>query len=223
MKLALRAISAATTLALALALSTQAAAAIMKAEYTGKFWGFESFDDAGYFGVGTDLTEVPFNVTFVYDTSISDASVPGIYDQNLGGSLFGGPSPIISASIKVNNITRSFESDYVGYVLINRLGGFALHQSSKIQGEDAIYITAFPIGDLPTSLTSPYSSDISCAVATLCGGFVFRGGRNQIVSGNFNPSHITITAVPEPTTWALMIGGFGLAGAALRRQRELAS
>ena len=25
--------------------------------------------------------------------------------------------------------------------------------------------------------------------------------------------------VPEPTTWALMLGGFGLAGAALRRRR----
>jgi hypothetical protein len=28
-------------------------------------------------------------------------------------------------------------------------------------------------------------------------------------------------AVPEPTTWALMIGGFGLAGAALRRRRAV--
>jgi hypothetical protein len=29
--------------------------------------------------------------------------------------------------------------------------------------------------------------------------------------------------VPEPTTWALMIGGFGLAGAALRRRRAVAA
>jgi hypothetical protein len=31
------------------------------------------------------------------------------------------------------------------------------------------------------------------------------------------------TAVPEPATWALMIGGFGLAGASLRRRRALAA
>ena len=28
-----------------------------------------------------------------------------------------------------------------------------------------------------------------------------------------------MNAVPEPTTWALMITGFGLAGAALRRRK----
>lgn len=31
----------------------------------------------------------------------------------------------------------------------------------------------------------------------------------------------TMAAVPEPTTWAMMICGFGLAGATLRRRREL--
>jgi hypothetical protein len=42
-------------------------------------------------------------------------------------------------------------------------------------------------------------------------------GREQDRYGNplFNPS-----AVPEPASWALMIGGFGLAGAALRNRRR---
>lgn len=31
--------------------------------------------------------------------------------------------------------------------------------------------------------------------------------------------HISTSAVPEPATWAMMIAGFGLAGAAIRRRR----
>jgi len=33
------------------------------------------------------------------------------------------------------------------------------------------------------------------------------------------PLMLTVTAVPEPMTWALMLGGFALTGAALRRRR----
>jgi hypothetical protein len=37
-------------------------------------------------------------------------------------------------------------------------------------------------------------------------------------------SSITITEVPEPSTWVLMLTGFGLGGAALRsRRRALAA
>jgi len=40
---------------------------------------------------------------------------------------------------------------------------------------------------------------------------------------NFAPVEINaFQAVPEPTTWALMISGFGMAGAALRRRRRVA-
>jgi hypothetical protein len=36
---------------------------------------------------------------------------------------------------------------------------------------------------------------------------------------NANSIDVTVTQVPEPATWALMIAGFSLAGAALRRRR----
>ena len=32
-----------------------------------------------------------------------------------------------------------------------------------------------------------------------------------------------VTAVPEPAAWALMIGGFGLVGAASRRRAKVAT
>lgn len=54
--------------------------------------------------------------------------------------------------------------------------------------------------------------------------FDFGGGNvKQIVltsgSNSFEVDNFAVAAVPEPTTWALMIMGFGSAGAMLRRRR----
>ena len=57
-------------------------------------------------------------------------------------------------------------------------------------------------------------------------GVGWQGGTDE----SFGVDSVNITynarqggAVPEPASWALMIGGFGLAGAALRRRRALAA
>lgn len=43
---------------------------------------------------------------------------------------------------------------------------------------------------------------------------------SQVANGNdFGVDNISLTAVPEPASWALMIMGFGSAGAMLRRRR----
>lgn len=61
------------------------------------------------------------------------------------------------------------------------------------------------------------------------GGFTFVGsGNDTITLASLDPSgnagvffdNVSVTGpVPEPATWALMIGGFGMAGAMLRRRR----
>ncbi|MBN8832151.1 MAG: PEP-CTERM sorting domain-containing protein [Sphingomonadales bacterium] len=44
-------------------------------------------------------------------------------------------------------------------------------------------------------------------------------GKQDLLFYTFTPAN----AVPEPATWAMMIGGFGLAGAAMRRRKTSVS
>jgi hypothetical protein len=47
------------------------------------------------------------------------------------------------------------------------------------------------------------------------------GNNNQ--NADFAPDNATVASVPEPASWAMMIGGFGLVGAAARRRRAAAA
>lgn len=49
--------------------------------------------------------------------------------------------------------------------------------------------------------------------------FYLAGANSQSYSGSIS----TLAAVPEAATWAMMVGGFGLTGAALRRRRRQAA
>jgi hypothetical protein len=53
-------------------------------------------------------------------------------------------------------------------------------------------------------------------------GHFFGADGSDFIGGD-DVSVIDVGGVPEPATWALMIGGFGLAGAALRRRRPLSA
>jgi hypothetical protein len=68
----------------------------------------------------------------------------------------------------------------------------------------------------PNSLTELWSFtpfQIAAGTYTLTvSGVSF--GNKATFAGNFN-----VAAVPEPATWAMMIGGFGMVGGAMRRRR----
>lgn len=78
----------------------------------------------------------------------------------------------------------------------------------------------------PLQLTGDWSTYTATYTATAADA----GGAITILLGPSGPQGdfdaVSLTAdaaVPEPATWVLMIGGFGLAGAALRRRRAVAA
>ena len=63
--------------------------------------------------------------------------------------------------------------------------------------------------------TSSFTFQATSALSTLTLSSTDNGSGGVFFDG------LSVTAVPEPATWALMIGGFGMAGALLRRQRRM--
>lgn len=69
-----------------------------------------------------------------------------------------------------------------------------------------------------TSWTALADGDVALSL-----NFNGLGLREGDLAADFVVDNIAMTAVPEPTTWALMIGGFGLAGMQLRRRKTSVS
>lgn len=86
----------------------------------------------------------------------------------------------------------------------------------------------------PFSYTVPYTISISSADTIVIGGNSFTtDGYNvtfstlTLTSDGSAPASgdlfATVSAVPEPASWAMMLVGAGLAGAGLRRRRQVAT
>lgn len=91
--------------------------------------------------------------------------------------------------------------------------------------EDLLFLEIFDIGDVSLGrvelLIGPDEPDFQTLTIKAAGiksvsfGSI-GGGGSSVYADNFSFD----TAVPEPSTWALMILGFGSAGAAMRRRRR---
>jgi len=73
-----------------------------------------------------------------------------------------------------------------------------------------------------TTQAQPFTA--TSATATLAAGTYDLTFSTHTASGDNSTliDNVSITAVPEPTSWALIIGGLGLVGANLRRGRKVA-
>lgn len=154
---------------------------------------FEFF--ATDFGAGAPKANVSGHFTFTFDPAVSGSgSLDALSIPSLGLSSGG-------YSYSANPAMPAFSFLNVGG-LPSGVG--------TVNGSAADFVLSF-LG----VASDPFSY--------LPANFSYSTGDGKVWStGAFQVSPYVQTAVPEPATWAMMIAGFGLAGAALRRRTNLA-
>lgn len=219
-----RTIAVALTMAGALAASSPASATILIGKITGTI--SSGVDVAGTFGAaGLDLTGQSFVIDFRFDTATPGAVLTDIIDEDgyhyQALNSYGAPSLGLT-TFTIGGVTLGITGTEYAY-----LSSFDIPEGSVIGPGRTREFGAASLGisfgiatsaepTLPAGYLTPYDGSL-CPLG--CTGFF---GLASGTTLRLAPDQYTLThgaAVPEPTTWALMIGGFGLAGAALRRRR----
>jgi hypothetical protein len=134
------------------------------------------------------------------------------------------------------NIRVDYFASESGFTDTFTLGSLVFSETNKSWGEQLLG-TVFNVaaGPLTAKFTSNGHGDThapgvenfgiflpSGTVGQFASNVVWIGYDDQINQADDNHDdfiiRLTATAVPEPATWAMMIGGFGMAGAAMRRR-----
>ena len=230
---------------LAGALPQAAAAATWTTTYAGVV--SEGQDGSGTFGVGflgslddASLAGYAFTAVFVTDSQAAGAILTPV-----PGGLQVGGAGVVSALFTINGHTLSLgatsgDQSLTDNGLVQTAAHSAATNEDKVQYEEEEGAD-FPLifgyrsrGSLSLSVTGAGDGDANTLPPGVIGtGTFYRyleaydgySGLGADSSGGLLVTSVTQTynpgAVPEPGTWALMILGFGAAGAALRRRGVL--
>jgi len=230
-------ILAAAVTAAALGVAAQASATVYTITYTGAVTsGFLEDYGVSY----TDITGQAYSATYVVDTDTVGASLnAGSTYSYING--FGSSAPV-RGSFSVVGHTYKAQDKFYGEQFEARSSGLSrLH--SNVQGAGQSLLSGgTKFTDLYNTITSTVNELSDADVLTVPGSYVLDSndtgvGFFQIYHENLgffeavvnlDISGYTVTLgdsgpVPEASTWALMIAGFGGVGAALRRRRPVAA
>lgn len=215
-------------LALVAAVPTPAAAGFVIETFTGTV--YSGVDSAGLFGIqGANLAGLSYTATYVFDTGAipaSDLNNPAGGSFSLqGGSQFGSASPLTSATLVIGNsaaysVSGAYRSELSGAGFTSGGLFFASSVGQPANGSEfsnyvsSEFESSQPPG--PSSLFTPYT----CQANDTCYGRFLIGGDDL----QLTPTAVTLTAaVPEPSTWAMMILGFAGVGFMTYRRRRTAA
>jgi hypothetical protein len=185
---------------------------------------------------------------YTFDTSLGVTGSSPTQSYAYGGAAYGAASPALSTTVTVNGFTQALRGgsypgliyDYPGHIYGYNDGGLSeqyhIAQFETLTGivftdnNTTNHIANFD-ASLPASITTPFSHDVTSNDTTYYGRFQFytrdynTGTVVENTYGEVNLSNLTVelaSAVPEPSTWAMMILGFaGVGFAAYRRKNKV--
>lgn len=202
--------------AAAFALAGQACAEVVDFTYQGTV--VHGTDGAGLFGpANADLSGDLFTAFFSFDPARGGYQYSSPSAGSYGGDQSADTSPLLSASITINGVTRDMTTSWYGEIFgINTPDISLQYQEAEFQNGDFLDFEYYAYSDaiqaavdLPQNLDlTPYLRDGNLQIGDTAAEFGF----NSVVE--------TVSGVPEPATWALMILGAGLIGLTARRQRQ---
>jgi len=207
MKIALKAAAFAAVASLAAAASAQAAVSVSFTSTDAGLpagqemvWNFDGIEGAGYgvsFTGGSGPRSVAAGAT---STAAPPPGATGLYAAVLGGGSMTLDTPGILALSFFMGSPDAYNS-----LTFN----FADGTSESLTGNQ-LALGAFN-GNQAIGRRMTYSFDKKV------NSVVFASAQNSFEFDNI----ATVSAVPEPATWAMMITGFGLAGSAIRRRKSV--
>jgi len=226
-----------------------AAGAIVYVTLTGKVTS--GFDAGGVglpgaaAGASVDLANKDFTASFAVDPltfGAEDLSTPDGYNIR-GYPEFGTVTPVFQAALSIEGASYVFHpsggqiATWAGYPTVGGYDYLSISVGQNMDGDSAsssMNFTNYLFQDALSARdqTSAPVYTINKAQASQLGEFsiendVTAAFRAITAKGTLDVRTISIATappgnvVPEPSTWALLIVGFGLVGTALRRSRAL--
>jgi hypothetical protein len=156
------------------------------------------------FNPGTDFDTGTYSVDFYYSANPFN-SLSTSLTSNLGASIgsfgnfsLGGPA---GSSLVLDGSTLTYDPTFGDLLVdVNVTGG------TSVNGAYNVFFNADYTG---SDTTRAWSSTVF--------------GDTSTTGALVTTFNLTASGVPEPASWALMLLGFGIAGAAMRRQRQRAT
>ena len=184
------------------------------------------FDRNNVFGFGasdTPITDKSFVETFTIDTT-ADSFPPAPDNRVSFNSIFSsGPPYAVGGSLSIGG-SAPFTTLGSDYSSVFTQGDYQILSDDKVSTasntDNEFYLDLTGLG-LPTTVNQSFSMTLT-AGEVANNSFEDETSQNELPDaiGNLYPTSITISAAPEPASWALMILGVGMAGGLLRQDRR---